>query len=272
MERVSERRVCRILGMSRSTLVSVRPRPKRRPRVDELLAERIRRLVQRYPTFGYRRLWAMLRREGIPVNRKAVYRVLRLKRWFVHQRQATPRPRVRGRISRTPRSNARWAMDVTHIPCGRDGWGHLAAIIDCHDRELVGYEFALRGRAKEAERALEEACIRRFGTLRPNGETPVVRSDNGLIFQSRRFRAACRDYRLRQEFVTPYTPEQNGMIERFFRSLKEECVWQHRFDSFGAARRTVSRWIRWYNEGRPHQALGYLSPREYRAQQLNQVA
>jgi transposase InsO family protein len=51
----------------------------------------------------------------------------------------------------------------------------------------------------------------------------VLRSDNGLIFQSRRFRAACKDYRLRQEFITPYTPEQNGMIERFFRSLKEEC-------------------------------------------------
>ncbi|MCG8478965.1 MAG: DDE-type integrase/transposase/recombinase [Spirochaetales bacterium] len=121
-------------------------------------------------------------------------------------------------------SDIRWAIDVTHIHCGRDGWGHLAAMIDCHDRELIGFEFALRGRAREAERALEEACIARFGTLRPVGTTPVVRSDNGLIFQSRRFRAACRDYRLEQEFVTPYTPEQNGLIERFFRSLKEECV------------------------------------------------
>jgi putative transposase len=115
-------------------------------------------------------------------------------------------------------------MDVTHVPCGADGWGHLTAVIDCHDREVTGYEFALRGRAKEAERALEQACLARFGTLRPDGATPVVRSDNGLIFQSRRFRAACRDYRLRQEFITPYTPEQNGIIERFFRSLKEECV------------------------------------------------
>ncbi|MDR4484448.1 MAG: integrase core domain-containing protein [Nitrospirales bacterium] len=60
--------------------------------------------------------------------------------------------------------------------------------------------------------------------------TPVLRSDNGLIFQSRRFRQACRDYRLHQEFITPYTPEQNGRIERFFRSFKEECVWQHHFE------------------------------------------
>ena len=67
----------------------------------------------------------------------------------------------------------------------------------------MGYEFARRGRAKEAERALEEACLARFGTLRPTGVTPVIRSDNGRINQSRRFRAACRDDRLRQKFITP---------------------------------------------------------------------
>jgi putative transposase len=162
-------------------------------------------------------------------------------------------------------------MDVTHIPCGQDGWAHLAAVIDCHDRELIGYEFALRSRAKEAERAVEAACLQRFGTLRPVG-APVLRSDNGLIFQSRRFRQACRDYRLQQEFITPYTPEQNGIIERFFRSLKEECVWQHTFQSFEEARRHILDWLQWYNEGRPHSALGYRSPIQYRAQQATQVA
>lgn len=270
---VSERRVCRVLRVSRS---SVRPKAeaeKRAVEVDEVLAARIQRLIRLHPTFGYRRIWALLRfREGIRVNRKAVYRILKLKGWFVHQRRVTPRPRVRGWPSRTARSNQRWAMDVTHIPCGQDGWAHLVAVIDCHDREVVGYEFALRGRAREAERALEEACIRRFGTLRPEGPTPIVRSDNGLIFQSRRFRAACRDYRLGQEFITPYTPEQNGLVERFFRSLKEECTWQRVFRSFEEAKRAVRLWIRWYNTQRPHQALQYVSPAEYRAQQLTQVA
>ncbi len=235
--------------------------------------ERIHRLIKRLPTFGYRKLWAMLRfREGVMVNRKSVYRVLKLKGWFVNQRRRRPRPRVRANRSVAKASNTRWAMDVTHIDCGCDGWGHLVAVIDCHDRSIVGYEFALRSRAREAERALEAACIERFGTLRPTGLTPVIRSDNGLIFQSRRFREACRHYRLSQEYITPYTPEQNGMIERFFRSLKEECVWLGRFASFAAARRAVRRWIRWYNEGRPHQALGYLSPLEYRGQQVAHVA
>ena len=81
------------------------------------------RLIAEHPTFGYRRLWALLRfHEGLRINRKAVYRVLVLKGWFVHQRRTTPRPRVQGRRSRASRSNERWAMDVTHIDCGSDGW------------------------------------------------------------------------------------------------------------------------------------------------------
>ena len=265
---VSERRVCRVLLVPRSRLRERRvssPRACcRRVGDHSELRKRMSELVVKYPTFGYRRLWAMVRlRDGILVNRKVVYRIVKEQGWFVHQRSTTPRPRVQGLRSKTDKSDERWAMDVTHVYCGEDGWAHLAAVIDCHDRELVGHEFALRGRAREAERALEEACIRRFGTLRPDGTTPVVRSDNGLIFQSRRFRQACRDYRLTQEFITPYTPEQNGMIERFFRSLKEECIWQHNFSSFKEAKRAVRRWIRWYNEERPHQALEYKSPREF---------
>lgn len=241
--------------------------------LDEALAKQILALIQEHPTYGYRRIWALLRRGiGLAVNRKKVYRIMKIKGWLVHQRTTTPRPRVQGRRSIASRSNERWAMDITHVDCGRDGWGHLVAVIDCHDREIVGWEFALRGRAKEAERALEEACIARFGTLRVGGNGPVVRSDNGLVFQSRRFRAACRFYRLEQEYITPYTPEQNGLIERFFRSFKEECVWQHRFESYEHARRIIARWIEWYNTRRPHQALGYLSPAQYRAQQLTSVA
>jgi putative transposase len=210
--------------------------------------------------------------DGLAVNKKAIYRILATKRWFVHERSVTPRPRVQGRTSVAAASNRRWAIDLTHVFRGANGWGHLAAVIDCHDRAIVGYEFSLRGRAREAERALEDACLQRFGTLGPKGVTPTVRSDNGLVFTARRFRAACRDYRLGQEFITPYTPQQNGLIERFFRSLKEECVWQHNFASFADARATIGQWIRFSNERRPHQALGYLSPHQYRAQQLQAVA
>jgi len=179
---------------------------------------------------------------------------------------------VKGKRSIANRSNQRWAIDMTHVYCGKDGWAHLVAVIDCHDRELIGWEFALRCRLREADRALEVACIRRFGTLKMGKEGPVIRSNNGLVFLSKRFRAACRFCGLKQEFVTPYTPEQSGVIERFFRSLKEECVWQRVFRNFEEARRAVKGWIKWYNEGRPHQSLGYLSPVQYRVQKLKLVA
>lgn len=70
----------------------------------------------------------------------------------------------------------------------------------------------------------------------------------------------------------PYTPEQNGIIERFFRTLKEECVWQHVFPTLEEARRIFRNRIHWYNHGRPHSALGYRSPTQYRAHQSTQVA
>ena len=275
LPRASIRRICRVLGVSRSG--STRPSHKRgaeggRNKALDL-SDRILELIRQHPTYGYRRLWALLRfTDGIIVTKRTVHRIITANGWQVRNRKNSARPRVQARRSQTTMTNRRWATDMTHIPCGADGWGHLVAVIDCCDRELIGFEFALRGRAREAERALENACIKRFGTLRPNRAMPVIRSDNGLVFQSRRFRETCRDYKLAQEFITPYTPEQNGIIERFFRSLKEECVWQHNFSSFEEARRTITQWIDWYNTSRPHQALGYKPPALYREQKLQQVA
>ena len=91
-------------------------------------------------------------------------------------------------------------------------------MIDWYDRELVGYEFALRGPANEAERALEAACLQRFGTICPEGDTPLIRSDNSLIFQSWQFREACAFYRLAQaQGVGACTPIRVRIIPRITR-------------------------------------------------------
>jgi len=262
----STRTICRVLGVARSALYRHQLAPSVHPRVteDAALVARSKELIEQHPTYGYRRIWARLRfGDKRIINRKRVRRLLRQHGWMVAQRPAAPKPRVQRKKSVAHRRNERWALDATHIDCGADGWGHLVAVIDCYDREIIGWEFAMRGRANEAERALEMACLARFGTLRPRGDVPTIRSDNGLIFQSQRFRNACRFYQLPQEFITPYTPEQNGVIERWFRSLKEECVWQHQFHSFAEARVAIQHWIAWYNDERPHQALGYCSPRQY---------
>ena len=130
MPNVSERRVCVVMSVSRSA-VRERPEKLRVPIVDEVLALRLQRLIAEHPTFGYRRLWALLRfHEGLRINRKAVYRVLVVKRWFVHQRRTTPRPRVQGRRSRASRSNERWRwtsptsvwLDSKTTPQGGSSW------------------------------------------------------------------------------------------------------------------------------------------------------
>ena len=134
---VSDRRSCRVL--SRAALHRQPRGEAPPPRPSSVLPARLHELLTQHPTFGYRRPWALLRyREGLPVNRKVIYRILKLKGWLVHQRPCTPRPRVRGWRSQTAASNQRWAMDVTHIPCGADGWAHLTTVIDCHDREVIG--------------------------------------------------------------------------------------------------------------------------------------
>jgi len=110
--------------------------------------------------------------------------------------------------------------------------------------------------------ALEDALIRE--KIIPKVHGFVIRSDNGLVFGSKRFHETVTKYQLHQEYITPYTPEQNGMIERFFKSFKEECAWQHNFVSFDEAYNKIADWIDYYNFQRPHSALGYATPAEVR--------
>ena len=112
---VSERRVCGVLSVPRSVVRERAPKP-RVPVVDEILAARLQCLIDQHPTFGYRRLWALLRfHEGLPINRKAVYRVLVLKGWFVHQRRTSPDRGCRddgaGRVGAT--SGGRWTSPTS---------------------------------------------------------------------------------------------------------------------------------------------------------------
>ena len=114
---------------------------------------------------------------------------------------------------------------------GRDGWLTLALVLDCHTRQLPGWQLSRSGKARTAAAALEQALITRYGTP---GRVPVpflLRSDNGLVFTSRRYTRPVRSYGLRQEFITAHCPQQNGMVERVIRTLKEQCAHRHRFET-----------------------------------------
>jgi putative transposase len=81
-----------------------------------------------------------------------------------------------------------------------------------------------------------------------------------LVFTSLACRQLVRSYGLKQEFITPHCPKQNGMVERVIRTLKEQCIHGHRFKSLQHATRTIGDWIHFYNNRRPHQALGMKTP------------
>jgi len=206
----------------------------------------------RAPDLRVPRLWALLRYgEGPVVNPKDAYRIPMAKRWFGHQRSVTPRPRVQGRRSIAPVSDSPRAIDShtsTAALTAGPPWPRSSTAATA--RSSAGSS-PLRGRTREAERALEEACLQRFGTLRADRPTPVISNGNGLIFTARRFGAACSDYRLRREFITPYTPEQNGMtrarlpVAEGGASRAEQLRWLRR------ARAAIASRIHWYNERRP---------------------
>jgi putative transposase len=136
-------------------------------------------------------------------------------------------------------------------------------VIACCTREVLGHALERTSRAKTAERALEEALLARFGTLRSAPANMLLRHDNGLVFGSRQYRAVVSDYGLKQEYITPYTPQQNGLCERFIKTFKEEFCWCNCFQSIEQARLKLRAWIHHYNHHRPHQALKYKSPNQY---------
>ena len=117
-----------------------------------------------------------------------------------------------------------------------------------------------------AEAAQEQALITRFGCLGRVTTPFLLRSDNGLVFTSRNYTALVKSYGLQQEFITPYTPEQNAMVERVIRTLKEQCAHQQRFETLQHASRVIGDWLQFYNQKRPHQALKMKTPAQAYAQ------
>ena len=196
------------------------------------------------------------------MNKNTVQRIFQLKGWQVRKRATGMRPRVQALASVAGSPNERWATDLCRIWGGRDGWLSLALVIDCYTRELLGWQLSKTGKASTATSALEQALLARFGTLGRVPERFLLRSDNGLVFSSRSYTQLVRSYGLRQEFITPHCPQQNGMVERLIRTLKEQCVHRHRFESVQHASRIIADWILFYNTQRPHQALKMKTPAE----------
>ena len=134
--------------------------------------------------------------------------------------------------------------------------------MDCHTREVLGWSLSKNGNAKSAVAALEDALLSRYGIVGKAEKGLQLRSDNGLVFTSKLYTQTVQQYGLSQEFIRPHTPQQNGMVERLIRTIKEQCIWMHNFASLREARLAIGHWIEYYNHKRPHQALKMKTPAE----------
>ena len=227
------------------------------PKVQEQFVKPVKAMIEENPSFGYRTVAHLL-----GFNKNTVQRIFQLKGWQVRKRPMGFRPRIQALPSVAKAPDERWATDLCRVWAGRDGWCALALVIDCYSRELLGWHLSRSSRSKTPEAALEQALIARYGCLGKVRQPLLLRSDNGLVFTSRSYTALVKSYGLQQEFITPHSPEQNGMVERVIRTLKEQCVHRHRFETLQDANRVIGDWIRFYNHERPHPALGMKTPAE----------
>jgi len=251
---LSERRACRLVGIGRSTQ---RYRPRARAD-DQPLRQRLRELAAVRPRFGYRRLHVLLRREGVIVNHKRVERLYREEGLAVRRRS---RKRVardgRGRATLPACPNQQWGIDFVSDTLA---WGRrirLFTVVDVFTREALAIEVDTSLPGGRVVRVLERLAVER-------GAPDEIVLDNGPELAGKAVDQWAYERGVQLRFIEPGKPVQNAFVESFQGRLRDECLDRHWFVSLADARHTVEAWRQDYNRVRPHSALGYRPPVEFR--------
>nr|WP_095189731.1 IS3 family transposase [Pseudomonas sp. Irchel 3E19] len=268
--------VSECLGVARSQLTvrikqSVSPKTRRsRPVNDAELVAEIQQQVSDLPSYGYRRVWGLLRRaretQLLPaINVKRVYRVMRDHNLLLERRikqPGVPR-RHEGRIA-VQTSDTRWCSDGFEFRCEDGAKLSVTFALDCCDREAIGWVASPTGYSGDDIRDLMlESVEKRFGDQLP--ATPVQwLSDNGSAYTAEQTRLFARQIGL-QPVTTPVrSPQSNGMAESFVKTIKRDYVAHMPKPDRETALRNLAIAFEHYNEQHPHSALNYRSPREFR--------
>lgn len=250
---VSVRRQCQLLGLSRGRVYYT---PREVSETNAAVMRRIDELYTRHPFLGYRKLAVIL-----GVNAKRVLRLMRLMGLqAVYCKPNTSKPHPEHRIypyllKRLPilRSNQVWAADITYIRLAR-GWCYLVAIIDWHSRYVLAWRLSPNMESGFCVEALEAALT--------HGTPDIHNTDQGTQFTSEAFTSALTAAGVAISMDGKGSYQDNIFTERLWRTVKYEEVYTKEYVTIEQAQAALTAYFRFYNEVRPHQALGYQTPAE----------
>jgi putative transposase len=252
---LSQRRSCELSGLSRT---AVRYQPSDN---NELLLKRIKELAFEHIRYGYRHIWALLRREGWLVNKKRVWRLWKKNGLQVPRR--LPRQRKQGMgvnvfPVRALAPNHIWTLDFVADRLSHGGRLRMLSVLDEFTRECLTVQVERSLKAKDVQEALEKV-------IKERGAPCYLRSDNGSEFVEKNLQKWLRQNNVDSIFITPGSPWENGFCESFNGKLRDECLNMHWFKTLREAKVLIEMWRKEYNTFRPHRALRYKTPAEFAA-------
>ncbi|ELO3113761.1 IS3-like element IS2 family transposase [Escherichia coli] len=230
---------------------------------------RIHHVIGELPTYGYRRVWALLRRQaeldGMPaINAKRVYRIMRQNALLLERKPAVP-PSKRAHTGRVAvkESNQRWCSDGFEFCCDNGERLRVTFALDCCDREALHWAVTTGGfNSETVQDVMLGAVERRFGNDLPSSPVEWL-TDNGSCYRANETRQFARMLGLEPKNTAVRSPESNGIAESFVKTIKRDYISiMPKPDGLTAAK-NLAEAFEHYNEWHPHSALGYRSPREY---------
>ncbi|HGX6960029.1 IS3 family transposase [Escherichia coli] len=242
---------------------------------DTDVLRRIHHVIGELPTYGYRRVWALLRRQaeldGMPaINAKRVYRIMRQNALLLERKPAVP-PSKRAHTGRVAvkESNQRWCSDGFEFRCDNGEKLRVTFALDCCDREALHWAVTTGGFDSETvQDVMPGAVERRFGNELPASPVEWL-TDNGSCYRANETRQFARMLGLEPKNTAVRSPESNGIAESFVKTIKRDYISiMPKPDGLTAAK-NLAEAFEHYNEWHPHSALGYRSPREYLRQQAS---